>query len=78
MNGTQGLFCQGVAFAHDPGNAKVHDFDAAVFQHHDVVGLDVPVDDAPAVGVFQAPGDLHGEMQRLFPIENALDLHILL
>ena len=42
------------------------------------MGLDVPVDDAPAVGVLQALGDLHGKVQRLLPIEDALYLHILL
>ena len=78
MHGAQGLLGQGVALAHDPGNAEVHDLDAAILQHHHIVGLDVPVDDAPAVGVLQALGDLHGKVQRLLPIEDALYLHILL
>ena len=78
MDGAQGFLGQGVALAHDPGNAKVHHLHAAVFQHHDVVGLDVPVDNAPAVGVLQALGDLHGEVQGLLPIEDPLHLHILL
>ena len=42
------------------------------------MGLDIPVDNAPAVGVLQALGNLHGKVQRLLPIENALYLHILL
>ncbi len=50
----------------------------AVFQHHHIVGLDVPVDDAPTVGVLQALGDLHGKVQSLLPVEDALSLHILL
>ena len=78
VDGAQGFLGQGVALAHDPGNAKIHHLDAAVFQHHDVVGLDVPVDNAPAVGVLQALGDLHGEVQGLLPIEDPLHLHILL
>ena len=42
------------------------------------MGLDVPVDEAPAVGVFQGLGDLDGEVEGLLPIEDALLLHILL
>ena len=42
------------------------------------MGLDVPVDNAPAVGVLQALGDLHGKVQGLLPVEDPLDLHILL
>ena len=78
VHGAQGLLGQGVALAHDPGNAEVHDLDAAILQHHHIVGLDVPVDDAPAVGMLQALGDQHGKVQRLLPIEDALYLHILL
>ena len=51
VDAAQRFLCQGVALAHDPGNAEVHHLDGAVFQHHDVMGLDVPVDDPPAVGV---------------------------
>ena len=51
MDASQGFLRQGVALAHDPGNAEVHHLDRAVFQHHDVMGLDIPVDDPPAVGV---------------------------
>ena len=75
---SQCLLGQRIAFVHDPGDAEVHDLHGAVFQHHDVVGLDIPMDDAPAVGVFQSLGDLHGEMQRLLPVQHALLFHILL
>ena len=51
VDAAQGFLCQGVALAHDPGNAEVHHLDRAVFQYHDVMGLDVPVDDPPAVSV---------------------------
>ena len=42
------------------------------------MGLDVPVDDAAAVGMLQACGDLHGEMEGLLPVEGAPLLHVLL
>ena len=51
VDASQRFLCQGVALAHDPGNAEVHHLDGAVFQHHDVMGLDVPVNDSPAVSV---------------------------
>ena len=78
VDGAQSLLGQGIALAHNPGNAEVHDLDAAVLQHHHIVGLDVPMDNAPAMGVFQALGDLHGKMQGLLPVEHALDFHVLL
>ena len=78
MDAAQSLLGQGIALVHHPGNAEIHDLHGAVFQHHDVVGLDVPVDDAPAVGVLQALGNLQGEMQGLLPVEHALFLHVFL
>ena len=43
------------------------------------MGLDVPVDDPPAVGVTQGLGDLDDEMKRLPPVQAvALFLHVLL
>ena len=41
----------GLGGGHDPGDAEVGHLDAAVPEDHDVLGLDVPVDDPPAVGV---------------------------
>ena len=42
------------------------------------MGLDVPVNDAPAVGVAQGLGDLGDEMQGLPPVELVpFFLHIL-
>ena len=43
------------------GDAEIGYFHRAVPQNHDVLGLDIPVDDAPAVGVFQGLGDLQGK-----------------
>ena len=52
---------------------------AAVPQDHDVVGLDVPVDDPPAVGVAQGLDDLGDEVEGLPPVELVpLLLHVLL
>ena len=42
------------------------------------MGLDIPMHNPAAVGMLQPLGDLHGKMQCLLPVENALDLHILL
>ena len=78
VNAAQGFLGQGVALIHHPGDAEVHDLHGAVFQHHHVMRLDVPVDNAPAVGVLQALGNLQGEMQGLLPVEDALFLHIFL
>ncbi len=62
----------------DAGDAEISHLDAAVLQNHDVVGLDVPVDDAPAVGVLQRLGDLGGEVKGLPPAELNFLFQILL
>ena len=49
----------------DAGDAKVHHPQLAVVQQHDVLGLDVPVDDAVAVGVVEGAEDLGDEMDGL-------------
>ena len=40
--------------------------------------LDIPVDDAHAVGVLQGFGNLHSEVEGLFPVEYTLLGHVLL
>ena len=40
--------------ARQKGNAEIRHFHRAVPENHDILGLDVPVDDAPAVGVAEA------------------------
>ena len=79
VDGAQGLLGHGVLGSrHDAGDAEVSYFDAAVPQDHDVLGLDVPVDDPPAVGVAQGPDDLGDEVEGLPPVQAAvLFLHIL-
>ena len=76
----QGLLGEGaVAPGGHPGDAEVGHLHAAVPQDHDVVGLDVPVDDPPAVGVAQGLDDLGDEVEGLPPVELVpLLLHVLL
>ena len=76
--GAERLARQRVLRGADAGNAEVRNLDAPVLQDHDVVRLDVAVDDAAAVCMLQRLGDLHGEMQRLAPVEPALLFQILL
>ena len=51
--------------AGDAGNAEVHHPQLAVVQQHDVLGLDVPVDDPVAVGVVEGAEDLSDEVDGL-------------
>ena len=54
MDGAQRLLGQSLGGVFQAGDAEVGHLHAAVPQHHDVLGLDVPVDDAPAVGVAES------------------------
>ena len=69
---------QGILGGIQPCNTKIGYLDAAVLENHNVVGLDIPVDNAPAVGVLQRLGDLGCKMQRLPPGKRPTLLHILL
>ena len=77
---TQGLLGQGaVPPGGHPGDAEVGHLHTAVPEDHNVVGLDVPVDDPPAVGVSQCLDDLGDEVEGLPPVQLIpLFLHILL
>ena len=77
MHAAQCLLGQGVAGVGKAGDAEVGHLHAAVPQHHNVLGLDVPVDNAPAVGVGEAVGNLQDEVQRLPPVHLTPALHIL-
>ena len=46
------------------GQTEVEDLDEAVFRDHQVLGLQVPVDDAGRVRLGQPIGDLHGELEQ--------------
>ena len=74
----QRLTGQGILGRADAGNAKISDLDAAVLEDHNIMGLNVPMDDATVMGMIQRTGDLHGEMQSLPPVEAGLLLKVLL
>ena len=57
----QSLLRQGLGGIRQTGDAEISHLHAAVPQNHDILGLDVPVDDATAVGVAEAPHDLGDE-----------------
>ena len=78
MNRAEGFLCQGVTLGHQPGNAKISNLNRAVFQHHHIMGLNIPVDNTAAVGVFQSLCDLNCKMQGLLPVQHTLFLHVLL
>ena len=79
MDGADGLLSHSGLRGGGTGNAEVRHLHAAVPKHHHVLGLDVPVDDAAAVGVLQRLHDLVDEVQRLPPVQAAAPLaHILL
>ena len=70
MHRTDGLVAYHLALgAGETGDAKVHDFDLAIRQQHDVLGLDVPVNHTLPVCVIQSIQNLLGEMHHLFPGE---------
>ena len=79
MHRANGLVGHGLGLAlEEAGNAEVGHLDGAVLQEHDVLGLDVPVDDALLVGTLQGHEDLGGEVDSLLPADGALLLDILL
>ena len=58
-------------------NAEVCHFDAAVGQQHNVLGLDVPVNNASLMGMLERVRNLPGKMKHLLPGDGMLPLHIL-
>ena len=80
MHRAQSLLGEGcLGCAGQPGDPKIRDLYAAVPEHQDVLGLDIPVDDPPAVGVAQGPEDLGDEMDGLPPVQRGAPLlHVLL
>ena len=78
VDGAERLLRHGVGGVGKTGDAEVRDLDAAVAQHHDVLRLDVAVDDAARMRVAQPFHNLCDEMQRLTPVQTPTPLHILL
>ena len=60
------------------GDAEVSDLDHVIVRDHDVLRLDVPVDDAVGVRVLQRLADLRGVVQRLRGAEYTVLCHALL
>ncbi len=77
MDGADGLV-GGVGPVGQEGDAEVRHLHRAVPEDHDVLGLDVPVDDAPAVGVAEPLHDLGDKVEGLRPVQLSPPLHILL
>ena len=78
MDTAQCLLCQRLMSVSQTGDAEIGHLHTAIPQHHDILGLDVPVNDAAAVGMTEATHDLGDKMQRLPPVHMAAALHILL
>ena len=78
MHRTQGFLGQCVALGHEPGNTEVRHLHRTILQHHNVMGLDIPMDNTTAVGVFQRLADLDAKMKGLFPVQHTFFLHVLL
>ena len=62
----------------ETGNAKISHLNGSVLQKHDVLRLNIPVDDPLFMGALQCHQDLAGKMHCLLPTDGALLLDILL
>ena len=60
------------------GNAKISDFDGPVRQQHDIVRLDVAVDNALVVRVLQRPQNLHGKVDCFLPAQHLFLVDVVL
>ena len=78
MDGADSLAVILVDLVFQGRNAEVPHLDGAVPEQHNVLGLDVPVDNAPLMGVGKGLCDLLGKMQRFLPGKHAAAVHILL
>ena len=59
-------------------NTEIRHLHGAVPQNHDILGLDIPVNDAPTVGVAEALHNLGNKVKGFRPVQAAPALHILL
>ncbi len=79
MDGADGLVGHGPRFvAGEARNAEIRDLDGAVLQQHDVLRLDVAVDDALAVGMLQGAQNLDGEVDGFLPFDDFLLVEVFL
>ena len=78
MDTAQCFLGQSVALAHDTGNTEIRYLDAAVFQHHHIVGFNIAMDNAASMSMFQCFCDLDCKVQRFFPVQGSLLCHVLL
>ena len=78
MHGAQGILRQGLSGILQAGDTEIGHLYTAVPQDHDILRLNIPVDDAAAMGMLQGAHDLHDEVQGLPPIHLTPALHVLL
>lgn len=78
MHGADGLTAALLVDILECGNAEISDLDHVVIRDHDVLRLNVPVDDAMGVRVLQCLADLRGVVQRLDGAEYTMLRHALL
>ena len=75
MNRADGLVADGLALcAGEACDAEVHHLDGAICQQHNVLRLDVAVNDALGVGVLQSTQNLGGKVHGLLPGQGAAAL----
>ena len=75
MHRADGLVADGLALcAGEACDAEVHHLDGAICQQHDVLRLDVAVNDALGVGVLQSTQNLGGKVHGLLPGQGAAAL----
>ena len=77
VDGADGLAVILVDLVFQGRDAEILHLHGAVAQHHDVLGFDVPVDDAALMGVGKRAGDLPRKVQHLPPLQRAAPVHVL-
>ena len=78
MHRTDCLVCGSPAlFPGELGDTKVHDLDRAVCQQHDVLGLDIPVNNATAVGVLERTEDLDDKVYGVLPVQHVFAVDVI-
>ena len=79
MHGTDRLVGDGAGLAGDePGDTEIRHLNAAVGKQHDILRLDVAVDNPLGMGMHEGAEDLGGEMHRFLDADHPLLLDIIL